>query len=709
MGLLPVCGVLAAAALALPLLGSPSATAQVPADPGGRPASAVPSVAATAPTLTLTTVSPTILAPGDELTVAGTLHNAGTTTLARPVVRVVLGPTGTPMDREEVQAWAAQAGPARGTVVAQARLKGSVAPGASQPFQLKAKGLAAKGTATYGALPISVEAAGATVRTFAGYQRVKQYQPMAVAWAVPLTLDPDPALFGKAGPDRENAWVRVLGDGSRLARVMAATLDAPVTWALDPTLTPSLLEDVHAGGVGDQEQSLRRATQDGIESAAARHGPWVLPDTDADLAAVAASTRGTGLVQALVGRAAHVATALDGRADIAWPVGGGYTAAGESGLRRLFRTPSLAAQVTAASALDNGLRGTTPLAAQRSQTGLALLTYDDYLSGLLARTTSPAEALLSSQQLVAASAALLNELPGTAGRSVLVVAPRSFNPDPAGAKAFFAAADAIPWLTQTTTDAELAAARRAAPTPAAPVTRPGPGAASTPPPVLTSARLASLEGLVQTVEGVAEIRDDRDQFAQTWTRAAEQLASARWREAPSAWQTLEGRVAKAADDTTSAIKVVAGNINFLADSGRLQITVTNSLDVPVENVKLSVAAANPRLRIDSPPSVLHIGPRSRATVSLRVTALAAGLVPLQTTLTTPDGTVVGQGANVQVRVTPTGDWIYWALGGLAGAILLLGIWRSARRRPRGRGHEGPDPSRDARHGEPAQPSPERTP
>jgi hypothetical protein len=41
-----------------------------------------------------------------------------------------------------------------------------------------------------------------------------------------------------------------------------------------------------------------------------------------------------------------------------------------------------------------------------------------------------------------------------------------------------------------------------------------------------------------------------------------------------------------------------------------------------------------------------------------------------------------------VRVTPTGDWIYWGLGGLAGAILLLGIWRSVRRGPR----ETPQPT-----------------
>ena len=131
----------------------------------------------------------------------------------------------------------------------------------------------------------------------------------------------------------------------------------------------------------------------------------------------------------------------------------------------------------------------------------------------------------------------------------------------------------------------------------------------------------------------------------------------------------------------TAVKVSASTINFLADSGRLQITVTNDLAVPVEDVKLTVEASNPRLRIDSQPPILRIGPKSKATVSVRVTALAAGSVPLRTTLTTPDGTVIGQGADVQVRVTPTGNWVYWGLAALGGLILLLGIVRTVRRRP----------------------------
>jgi hypothetical protein len=188
---------------------------------------------------------------------------------------------------------------------------------------------------------------------------------------------------------------------------------------------------------------------------------------------------------------------------------------------------------------------------------------------------------------------------------------------------------------------------------------------------------------------VAQVRDDGARFARTWARAAEQLASTRWRTAPVAWNTLDGRILAATRQTTTAVKVAAGTINFLADTGRLQITVTNGLDVPVKDIKVTVEAANPRLRIDRQPPILRIGAQSRATVSVGVTALAAGVVPLRTTLTTPDGTVIGQGADVEVHVTPTGNWVYWSLGGVALVILLLGIVRSFSRRPVSDDHQLP--------------------
>lgn len=678
MDALPVCRVLLAAALALPgLVADPRVS---PAEPS-TPVAAAGDATSTGVSLELTEVSPTVVTPSQQLVVTGVIHNDTANPLPKPVVRVVLGDA--PLGLQGIQDWAAATGPAEGGEVGRTQLDGTVAPGGIGSFIVTVKGLASRSsTSTYGALPLSVETGTASVRTFAGFQRLKQYQPMAIAWAVPLAIDPDPNLYGAQGPGREAAWQQALGTGSRVSRVIDATQGAAVTWAVDPTLTPSLLGDGVDTVVGTQERLLRTATEAVIKGAAPRHTPWVLPDTDADVGAVAGSGQSSPLMSDLVARAGPIAAALNGRADIAWPADGAYTVAGETGLRRMYRSPRLAGQVTSSVALPPAVSGMTPPAARRSQTGLPLLAYDQNLSGLLARTTSPGEEVLSAQQFMATSVALLNELPGTSGRTLFVVAPRSYNPDPTAAQHFLASAASIPWLTTTTTDAELAAARRAVPTSAAPVTRPAnPSTVAAGPPVLTPARMAALEHTNTTVQGVAQIRDDGDAFKRTWTRASEQLASTRWRSAPTAWLTLNGRVTAATRATTTAVKVSAGTINFLAQSGRLQITVTNDLNVPVENVKLTVEASNPRLRIDSQPPVLRIGPRSRTTVNVSVTALAAGLVPLRTILTTPDGTVIGQGADVLVRVTPTGDWIYWGLGGLAGIILLLGVVRSLRRRP----------------------------
>jgi hypothetical protein len=680
MSLVPVCRALAAAALVLP-----AATVQALAPAAADPAVAVTPTATTAADLTvqLTAVTPAVVTPDVPLVIEGVVRNDGASAAPRPTVRAVLGRI--EATRPAVRAWAQETTPAQGEVLGTVRAAGAVPPGGTSSFRLSLPGLDTRGASTYGALPLSIEVAGRGVRTFAGYQRLKQYEPMTIAWAVPLTLDPDPNLFGATGDVREEAWGRALDPSARLHRVMEATADAPVTWAVDPTLTPSLLPDpVDTGDPGSRERALRSSTESRLTTLARSHGPWVLPDTDADLAAVAGQQGAQGLLRGLVARAAEVARSLGGRADIAWPADGSYTTTRETALRRLFGAPPLAAQVTSASTRATTVQGATPGAVQRSQSGLPLLAYDDALSVLLTRTTSGPEAVLSTQQFVAESVALLNELPGTAGRAVLVAAPRSYNPDPRAAAGFLAAAGSIPWLLPQTTEQQLAAARRAPPSAdAAPVTRPTVAPAS-PPPVLTAARIRQLEQTVRTVRGVAQIRDDGAAFAKTWTRAAEQLASTRWRTAPTTWNTLSGRVQAAAAQTTTAVKVSASTVNFLADSGRLQITVTNALDVPVENVKLTVEASRPLLRIDSQPAVLRIGPRSQTTVTVSVTALAAGAVPLRTTLTTPDGTIVGQGADVQVRVTPTGNWIYWALGGVAGAIIVLGVVRSMRQRPRNR-------------------------
>jgi hypothetical protein len=713
---LGVCRALTVVSLLLPALGLasvPARAATPSAAPQGGPQAVVPAVLPKAPAadtgleISLSSVSPAIAGPGQSVTVAGTVTNRGSSAVPRPVARVVLGSQPLAV-REDVDRWAAASGPAQGREVGRSSLGASIAPGATVPFRVQVDGAAGLREPTYGALPLSVEVSDTSLRTFAGYQRLKQYQPMRLGWVVPLTLDPDPALFGAEGDARQAAWDRALGAGSRVSRVLESTEStgsAPVTWAIDPSLLPSLLPEETGEPVSSDakasktsEAALRSAVEERIRASAPRHSPWVLPDTDADVAAVADAGTSSDLVPELVSRAATVARAVDGRADVAWPADGQHTPARESALRRLYSQPRLGAQLAAQSSLP--LDGNTQDAHRRSADGLPVLAYDDSLSALLAQVETPESAALGVQRFIADTAALLDERPGTSSRSVLVAAPRSFSPDPTAAATFFETAASIPWLEPVTTDTLLTDARKAVPMPKEVGTRPtptpspstpSPGAAppSTPPadpysesrPLLTQRRVESLEQSLDTVRGVALIRDDGDAFARTWGRAAEQLASSRWRAGPAGWTRLNAGIQAATRETTSSIRVSRSNINFLAETGRLQITVTNDLDVAVENVKLTLEPATPRLRIDSQPPVMRIGPNSRATAIVGVTTLAAGSVPLRTTLTTPDGTVIGQGADVVVQVTPTGDWVYWTLGGFAGIILVLGIWRSVRRKP----------------------------
>jgi hypothetical protein len=694
---LGVCRALTVVTLLLPALGLAAAptAAGAPTTAGAPTAAGLPGAPAADSRLqiTLSSVSPTIAGPGQTVTVRGTVSNRGTSAVPRPVARVVLGEQPLPT-REAVDGWAGAQGPAQGREVGRTPLGSSLPAGGTAAFVVNVKDAAGLGQATYGALPLSVEVAGSSLRTFAGYQRQKQYQPLRLGWVVPLTLDADPELFGPEGTARDAAWEKALGAGSRLGRVVESTESAPVTWALDPTLVPSLLpsdtgEPLSSSADGDtDEAALRSAVEERIRGAAAQHSPWVLPDTDADVAAVADAEATSGLMSELIGRSTAVARALDGRADVAWPADGRYTAAREDALRQLFSSqPRLGAQLAAQSTLPLG--GNTQDAHRRSADGLPVLGYDDGLSALFAQTSSPAGASLGLQQFIADTVALLDERPGTSGRSVLVAAPRSFDPDPTAAAGFLQAVGGIPWLEPVSTSTLLADAKRAVPMPKQVGTRPTPQGtptASTDPystkrPPLTPRRLRDLEESEQTVRGVGLIRDDGDAFTRTWGRAAEQLASSRWRAFPAGWTKLNAQITAATRETTSSIEVSRRNINVLAETGRLQITVTNDLDVAVENVKLTLEPANPRLRIDSQPPVMRIGANSRATAVVSVTTLAAGPVPIRTTLTTPDGTVIGQGADVLVQVTPTGDWVYWTLGGFAGIILLLGIWRSVRRKP----------------------------
>ena len=675
-------------------------------------------------TVSLTSITPTIAVPKASVTISGTVHNVGSVSIASGVVRALIGED--PLfGRDAVSEWAASTGQQSVAEVARISLGPNLAPGAGATFALTVPAAAIPHRESFAVLPLRVDVVGITSATtrrlgslhtfLPTLSSVKKYEPLSIAWLVPLTLDPDPALHGINSPARTAAWTRAIGPGSRLDRVITGTDVPKVTWAIDPAIlgppqapapadtpttttpsptptpTPTASTSPTRGDptTTDPMTAVTTALASRLRAAAPSHTLWSLPYADPDLAAVLPLPSGNLALAPLITRTSTLdATVGPARTDIAWPVAGTLTTDREQQLKQAFSSPGLSAAVTSASTLTSH-SGLTGDAGRRSAEGLPLLAYDEALSRTFTQTSSTVTGAITIQRFLADTMALLGERPGTAGRSVLVAAPRTFAGDPTVLSSFFAAIADARWLIPTTTDQLLAASRAATPevpglgtkvTPTSPAAPPtatdplGPGISP-----LTAAQLGTISRTMSAITGIASIRDDAEVFRARWADAQEQVLSVRWRSHRRGIADIDTATQAAISTVSLGVSVSPSSVNFFADRGVLQITVVNDLAVAVHDVRLTLTPGQPRLRIEQQPRPLRIGPKSRTNVPLRVTAIAAGLVPITAVLTTPNGTPLGHNARVDVRVQPTSTWVYWVLGAVAGIILVLGTHRSLRR------------------------------
>jgi hypothetical protein len=710
----PVCRLVAACAAlfalgVLPLVSSASAVASA-------------STAQDLVGVSITRISPPVAVPQTSVAVSGTVRNTGSAAIDSPIVRALIGER--PLaDRDAVSQWASSTEDQFAPEVAETPLAATLAPGAVAPYTITIAATAIAHNAPFAVLPVQVNVVGTTsagttslgtVHTFLpALSSVKEYEPLSIAWLVPLTLDPDPALFGTDSSARTAAWSKAVGPGSRLDRLVTGTDRAKVTWAIDPAvLGPPDPSSAGQGSGSTPPTPTPRASASGptpqgaaptpdpvkgatgvlasrLRAAASRHTIWSLPYADPDLGALLPLAPDDPALKAMITRTSALSASVGpARTDVAWPVDGTLTSARQEQLRRAFASPGLGGAVTSAATLtsQNGFTGN---ASGKSSDGLALLAYDEDLSRTFAQTSSPAAGAITTQRFLADTLALLGERPGVRGRSVLVAAPRSFAGDPSVLSSFFAAVAKAPWLVPTSADQLLAASTKAGPEhqgvgtigrPASPAPTIGPADPLSPgASPLTQARLQSITIAMSAITGIARIRDDAGLFVARWADAQKQVLSARWRRHPGGLAALERATTTAITTASQGVSVAPSSVNFFADKGVLQITVVNNLDVPVHDVRLTLTPGQPRLRIDEQPGPLRIGAKSRTNVPVRVTAVAAGLVPIDAVLSTPNGTPLGQTARVDVRVQPTSTWVYWALGAAAGVILLLGTYRSLRR------------------------------
>jgi len=654
--------------------------------------------------VSLTAVTPAVAIPKAPITVTGHVRNSGSLPITSAVAHALIGQrplTG----RQAVADWATPTGEQSLKEVAHTLLGKTLAPGADMPFTIIVPANAISHGDPFAVLPLRVEVAGTTpdgtrrsgeVHTFLPVlAAIKAFEPVSVAWLLPLTLDPDPTLHQAPSAARSAAWTKAVGPGSRLDRLIQGTERANVTWAIDPAIlgprqslpaisasaapsTPPSTSPPATPGITatpDPVTAVTSALARRLKAAAPRHTLWALPYADPDLSALLPLAPGSRDLTALISHPSTLDVAVGpARRDIAWPVGEPLTAQTQAQLQRAFSSPGLTAAVTSTSALAS-TNGSAADASRKTSTGLPLLAYDEPLSRTVAETSSKAAGAITIQRFLADSMALLGERPGTRGRSVLIAEPRTFAGDPIVLRSLFAAIAKAPWLIPTTTGRLLATSQKLAPeasgtltaNPNGPSTAPqtsptvGPGTGDPLSPgisPLTSRSLASSPGTLTAIDGIASILGDGQVFADTWTDAQVQRLSTRWRNHPRGLTAIDAATKSAISKASGSVRVAPSSVNFFADRGVLQVTVVNDLAVPIHDIHLTLTPAQPRLRIEQQPPALKVGARSRANARVQVTSVAAGLVSVEAVLTTLNGT---------------------PLGALAGVILVLGTQRSLRR------------------------------
>ena len=661
--------------------------------------------------LAVSSVSPSVATPGTPVNVQVSVTNSSSSPVSGVTVAAHLGAEVLPT-RRAVREFGAGQGAPRTREVGQATVTGPIQPGRSASAQLTLPADRIPRSGAYGVYPLVMEAVteGVTVRqrTYLPVHTRKEYEPLQLAFALPLTLGPDPALVTATGAELDAAWNEAAGPGSRVDRLLTATDGRMVTFAVDPTLVgyadePAQPRPGTAGPAATpaESEAIGEIT-DAVAERLTRHGTtrvWELPPGDPDLVALTEREADPRLLASIASLPTDLPALLgDGSqtapARIAWPAADAL----DDHARLAVDTAFTASDGGEQAAFVTGSRSVDPdpdvtgQAARRTPGGSPLLVSDDSLSGVLAGATRAADAGATTQRFLAESLTLLAESPGRP-RTVLVTTSRSFDPDPVALRSLIDTATGAPWIDPVTADDLVTAAAapnspQATPRRAGQTSTPGTGPAaenSVPVSPLTPEVIERLLSTGQHIAGVSSVlaaTDTSDRIPRASSIAA--LASARWRGVTAPFESTLLAVTDRVETLTTGVTVLPSTVNFLAEHGILQVTVVNNLDVAVQNVRLVLEpqGRTPRLRVTA-PEPLSIAPGSRTTVRVSVDAVAAGIVPVSTYLTTATGTRLGTDATVNVRVQPTGGWIVTVGGVLVGLTFVVGLYRTFRRgRPR---------------------------
>ncbi len=433
------------------------------------------------------------------------------------------------------------------------------------------------------------------------------------------------------------------------------------------------------GGTGDPIAALTSALRTRLQSLPKAQSVWWTANDDPDVAGLTRSNAGRRLLREEVGRTLPADLAAISTTSVVTPASGGDSAM----LRTLGGTWSAARRPAPVAVLPqeaagqpDGLTGTS----QRSASGTGgVVLYDQSLSQLVG--TGTGDPGLRAQSLLARTLAVYEERPAAA-RSLALLLPRSGGMSPGGLAQIMLTARSASWLAPRAGADAVRASRSADPLTAQTVTPrfPAPGTAAISAPIAASIRTQRIQlaGLNSMLVRSDDVISDR-------LRLVDNLGSTRWRINHPAGTAATTASGTALQDLLGAVTVSSSSVNLFASRAQIAITVVNKLNRPVRGVRVELAPGSFIFKVRRQADPVEILAGGRAIVRPELAASSKGRTTVTVRVRTANQVTLGprnDGAVLTVNVRPTATWIYWVLGGVAGVVLVGGVFRSVRRGPR---------------------------
>jgi hypothetical protein len=673
---------------ALPAVGSTDLTS-APAAPQA------PSTDELPVSVSVTSMSPQVLLPGDDLTVTATLTNDGTTAIEQPRASVRIYRYRM-SSAEQISSWAGSGtGSPIGDVAATVRLDAPLEPGASTTvvITVEADSIGLSRTAdAWGPRGVTIDVGDGTrrvgvERTFLVWASDDEATSARIGIVAPVVGpadDPaaralaeqaaeasgdgaatDDATTGTTSGTTDDATdplTAMTASGGRLSRLLQATADYPVvSWAVDPAL-------VERAATGSRSaQSWLSALVDASDDHEILRLPWADPDLSAiahagrsddpaapDLLQIATGVTGSDETSALWDDAAPVLWSAD-------PVPDDVTAAlaASSGDGAPLITGAAAAETSG------------PATVSTSGGELTALVPDATLSALLGEPSSVQADMTpaTAAQRVLAETAVLARSDDAASTTVLATMPRAWEPATALVQAQLAALSEAPWV-DTTTVAEMLTGD------APRITLPDSERDGT---ELTPAWVDALSNSWNAATAFAGVVEDPDRLLAGLAGDLVSPLSVAWRADPDGRSiAVNNAIAESNQRQTGLSVLLNGQFTVISSSAQISVAVVNELDQDA-TVRVELRPQKGCLET-ARSSLVPVAANDETSVVLTLRATANCDVTVEVSLLSESNRVLATPVTFDARVAPTIENVgLVVVSVLLGLGLAFGIWRTVRR------------------------------